>query len=379
MRKSAIRIFAGALVLLSCFFLQGCNYQVQLSQRMLIQGMGIDYENGLYRATMQVTLMNSDDENQVSVLQGEGQSAMDALNSVTLSSGRKPLYSHSLILVLGRACAERGLSDMIDFFIRYPESHPTVNVLLADGEAEEILTTKQQDETYVKARDIADIAKGGKYNGETVQAEMLDVINQLRGEGSSPYLPMVKREGGSVIATGTAVFSGDRLVTELSKEETRGLLLITGKLRSGTQVVEIPEIGKASMELESATTKITPLVDGKNVRFSIEIECGASIGAADMQSGKILDNAMYQTFGRKLEEELQQSCIQVIDTCVRKNHSDIFNFGRRLYQTHPEYWKQHADSWKEEMTQADYAVKVTVQLRRGGQEITGLEDKQKGT
>ena len=64
---------------------------------------------------------------------------------------------------------------------------------------------------------------------------MLDVINQLRGEGSSPYLPIVMQDGESIVSSGTAVFSGDQLVADLDAQETRGLLLITGKLHNGTQ------------------------------------------------------------------------------------------------------------------------------------------------
>lgn len=65
-----------------------------------------------------------------------------------------------------------------------------MNVLMADSSAEDILSTEQEDGKYIQARDIAELAKGGKYNGETVQTEMLDVINQLRGEGSSPIFPL---------------------------------------------------------------------------------------------------------------------------------------------------------------------------------------------
>lgn len=373
MKKTAMRAITACLALTICLTLQGCSYQVQLSQRLLIQGISIDRQGDGYRATMQVTQMDNQEENLVSVMQGEGDSAMDALNAVTLSNGKRPLYSHSLILILGRDCAERGLSDVMDFFIRYPESHPTVNVLMADGRAEEILSTKQEDGKYVQARDIAEITKGGKYNGETVQMEMLDVINQLHGEGSSPYLPIVKREQESIVSSGTVVFSGDHPTVDLDKSKTRGLLLLTGKLRNGTEVIESKEIGRTTMELEESSTKITPQVEGKKLRFSIEVKCGATIGAADMPSGKTLDNTMYQKLGKLLEEKLRQDCMDAITTCIMEHHSDVFNFGRRLYQSEPEYWKQHAANWKDEMALAEYDVQVQVQLRRGGQEITGLE------
>ena len=122
MKKSIIRTAVVVLMLTSFLFLQGCSYQVQLSQRSLIQGIGIDYESGTYRATVQVTQVSNQEENVVTIIKGEGDSAMDALNAVTLFNGKKPLYSHSLILVLGRSCAEEGLSHVMDFLsvIRSP-------------------------------------------------------------------------------------------------------------------------------------------------------------------------------------------------------------------------------------------------------------------
>ena len=92
-----------------------------------------------------------------------------------------------------------------------------------------------------------------------------------------------------------------------------------------------------------------------------------------MPSGKSLDSKMYEKIGELLEEQLTQNCMEAISICIEDNHSDIFNFGRRLYQSQPAYWKQHEANWREEMDQAEYDVQVEVQLRRGGQEITGLQ------
>lgn len=361
------------ICLLCSFLLQGCHYQVQLSQRLLIQGVGIDYENDSYKATMQVSQVGEKDDDTVAVLQGEGKSAMDAMNAVTLSTGKKPLYSHSLLLVLGKSCAQRGLSDTVDFFIRYPEAHPTVNVLMADGTAESVLNTKKEDGKYVQAREIAEVAKAGKYNGKTVNAEMLDVINQLRGEGSSPYLPVVQKQEKEIMAAGTAVFQGDKLKTQLDEKETRGFLLLTGKLEGGTEVLNVPEIGKVTFELEKADAKIEPVTDGDPLRFDISIQCGASIAAADMVSGKKLDFQMYQNLEKLLGQRLKQECEEAIITGIKKNSSDIFNFGRHVYQSDPEYWRTHGENWKQEMANAKFTVTVEAKLRRGGQEITGLE------
>ena len=78
---------------------------------------------------------------------------------------------------------------------------------------------------------------------------------------------------------------------------------------------------------------------------------------------KILDSKMYEKIGELLEEQLTQNCMEAISICIEDNHSDIFNFGRRLYQSQPTYWKQHEANWREEMDQAEYDVQVEVQLR----------------
>ena len=52
----------------------------------------------------------------------------------------------------------------------------------------------------------------------------------------------------------------------------------------GTAVVELPEIGRVTLELEEAKTQITPQVAGETLHFLIEVKGGATIGAADMPS-----------------------------------------------------------------------------------------------
>lgn len=122
----------------------GCQEQIILSHRLLIRGIGVDIkENGNYLVSVHAIDVESQEENSPMLLTSEGESVLDALNSLTTKEGKRPLYSHNLIIVFGRSCAEAGLSEVLDFFIRNSEGRPNVMVFMADETAEGILSMKK--------------------------------------------------------------------------------------------------------------------------------------------------------------------------------------------------------------------------------------------
>ena len=54
-----------------------------------------------------------------------------ALQNLTLQTGLIPTYSHNAMVVFSKQCAQEGLIDVFDFFIRYHETRPTVDLFVA--------------------------------------------------------------------------------------------------------------------------------------------------------------------------------------------------------------------------------------------------------
>ena len=136
-RKAA----ALTLSLCLCLPLAGCGYQ-ELAERLLIHGIGVDVgEDGGFLVSVRSSFSTGDEGEEYFTAQGD--SVLEALSSLSLSTGREPFYSHNYLVVFGRECAEQGLNRCLDFFVRYYNTRPAVQVFLAAGTAEEVLSAQK--------------------------------------------------------------------------------------------------------------------------------------------------------------------------------------------------------------------------------------------
>lgn len=131
---------AKACFLLFCFmlllFTPGCSQVNQLNERLIVNGIGVDIEDGAYVVTMHVfdaqrASAGGEESQDIVVVTGRGRSVIDAFNAITLQSGKEPLFSQNLVLIVGEETAKSGMNNVIDFFIRYYETRPTVELFVA--------------------------------------------------------------------------------------------------------------------------------------------------------------------------------------------------------------------------------------------------------
>lgn len=104
--KKFMALVLSVLVVVS---LSGCTGAKQLSERLIIQGIGIDREdNGFTLTMMYLDTESSTEEETVKVLQSKGNTVMDAMANSVTKTGKEPLYSQNLFLLLGMKTAQTG-------------------------------------------------------------------------------------------------------------------------------------------------------------------------------------------------------------------------------------------------------------------------------
>ena len=96
----------------------------ELSDLMIIQGIGVDYKNGQYTVTVEI--LNNEQsgspsgdassDNKTKIYNAQGESVGGALMKLTTKSGNKPFYAHNRVIVLGEGVINKDLEDVIDFF-----------------------------------------------------------------------------------------------------------------------------------------------------------------------------------------------------------------------------------------------------------------------
>ncbi len=354
MRKAGVILLAFAI----CISLSGCNYP-ELYERVLIHGIGVDWTGEGYRVTVRSSASAGDEGEELFTCEGE--TVLQALSDLSLSTGREPFYSHNYLVVFGLDCAENGLDDCLDFFVRYYNTRPAVKMFLSLTTAEEVLSCGK-DGRLMKMSQLQALGRGGRYNGQAAEVEILDFVNAVKGEGSSPVLPVLRagEEGVEVFATG--FFSGCKLAGLMDLRETRGWLAAMDRLKTGELTVDGPRGGTVTLSLRDVSGK----TDADGSDFKIELEVDADISSADRAEMEAPD--AYAEIEDSARELLEGEVQGAIDRAVTGSGCDIFGFGSLLYKKEPEFWRENKESWPDLMKECQYQVSASVKVRRLEQE-----------
>ncbi len=343
------RIFV--LLAALCLCLSGCGYP-ELYERVLIHGIGVDWTGEGYRVTVRSSTSAEEGEE---LFTCEGETVLEALSSLSLTTGREPFYAHNYLVVFGMDCARRGLDGCLDFFVRYYNTRPAVELFVAEGTAEEVLST-EKDGKLMRMSELEALGSGGRWNGQAVDMDILGFVNGMRREGSSAVLPLLRAGEDSVEAAGTVYFSGAQQKGLLTLEQTRGYLAMTNKLNRGELAVEAQN-GVVTLSLRGIKTK-TQARAGDPPSFRVQMEVAADVSAADTSG---LDCAYLEAAAaEKLRNEAEAAVRQAVvgDGC------DIFGFGNQLYREQPSYWRANGARWPELMGRSQYQIEVKVKVQR---------------
>lgn len=368
-RRLTATITSGIVALILMISASTFGGAVQLNDRMLIQGIGVDQTEEGVKVSVQAS--QAEEEGNIAFQQTEGRTLLEALDKLVQKSGKIPLYSHNTTIVLGKECGEKGVEGIMDFFIRYYETRPSVSVFLAEGKAEDILGL-QKDGKYVEAKNLTRISQSGFANGWIPNVRVIDFVNQLKGEGSSPYMPVLSVQEGEVEAIGTALFRQDQYCGMLTPEESRVLLVLTKGLSGGQIVAEFPETGKVTFTIRQVNGAVYPEIQNDQPHLSIQTEGVVEISAMDTMS-PMEDWDHREEFLEKIENSISQELTgqiqQVLEKTLQDWHTDPFGIGRTLMQRETAWWKKNSQNWEEEMSQTKLQVSSQLIVLRVEQEV----------
>lgn len=379
MRRSVWSVLLG--VFLSLFLFSGCNV-TQLHERMIVQGIGVDYAQGSYVVTMQVFDAVSAGQgseggsDEVQILTAQGDSVLNAFTSITRQAGHEPLYSQNLVLILGEEVAKEGLENVLDFFIRYYEARPDVNIFVARGLAADILNS-ESDGKRILATQIEDLSQANGLYSVPSSSTVMHVAAALESETASPNIAVLKKgkigDNDVISADGTALFRDGRMVGYLDHDQTHGMMLMIGETGGGTEVVEVEGVGRVTFSLGQNNSEITTTIENGLPVFTITVQTDANIYEIDRSIREKLTGDSFRLMNEALKQRLEQECRDALQTCIMENQSDIFQFGKRILQTNPAYYREHVEGqWDTLMTKAQYHVQVEVSIERVGQELNPL-------
>ncbi|MDF9408402.1 MAG: Spore germination protein B3 precursor [Pelotomaculum sp. PtaB.Bin013] len=389
--------------LLLLFFMagvsSGCWSRKELNELAIVLGAGVDRTpDAQVRLTLQLAKPSASaggsaggavgTEPPTWVVSGTGETVLDAQRKLANRISRHIYWAHNVILVFGEEAARCGIRRYMDFFSRAPQPRETIWVMVAKGEAKDILETYSELEK-TSAQDIGYLARAK--TGYSVNLK--DFLIMLATKGSNPIasrVDVVERGvtlGGLVpgkpvqqkgaALTGTAVFRGETLAGWLDESETRGLLWLRGKVLKGIiSVPSLTEPGKEmSIDIIRGHTEAQPQYDGESVWFNVKIVVEGDL--LEQQSGEeIMEREVREAVEKEMAGEVEEKARLTLEKAQREYGVDIFDFGAAFHRKYPKAWAELKDRWDEVFAGAGVNFTVEAHLRRSGLEAGKTSEKE---
>lgn len=302
-------------------------------------------------------------------LSASGQEVFDIARSLTNKASRKLYWPHNQVILIGEGLARKGVLDSLDFFIRDQETRIMVKLFVTKGPASPLLDYSAELEN-IPALDLAALDKNLDSTSFAPQVNLMDFAQQLLSKTAAPVAPlleMVEEKGRKEPhISGTAVFKGDKLVGELGPYESRGMLWVTGKVKSGIVAVPCPDDrGVASLEILRASSKIVTEIKAGALVFTVKIKEEGVLGSQNCPMD--LSN---ETSWNYLEQKQTEAIRMEMEASIRKAQelgTDFFGFGEKVHQKFPLLWKQIENDWEHIFPSLEVNLEIEAKLRRTGE------------
>jgi Ger(x)C family germination protein len=278
---------------------------------------------------------------------------------------RRIYMAHSQIIVIGEELAKNGVRDNLDFFARAPEARMTTNVFIAKGKAKDVLNITPEFEK-MPSTELLKMLKDQKLTSHTPIVTEFDFVSNIITKTTSAVAPLVSiiEDGGKerLDVKGSAVFKESRMVGELNETETRGMLYVQEKVKTGVFLADIKG-ETATVEIRRAQCRVTPVLytDG-TAEFNITAD--VTVGLGDQSGTFNLSNPDNVVLMLNAASAIIKGEIKSAVDKSKELDADVFGFGEYIHRKYPDQWQDMKTKWDE--LYRSIRANITVNVRADG-------------
>lgn len=372
------KLLAILLVPLILFSASGCadHLNSDISNRVVLQGIGVDYEEGQYTLTIQVFNLSQasssgaeTNKNVTTLYTTRGTTISQAANGIRQFIGKNPMYSHNRVLVVSQAAADTGLRDILDYFIRDYSTRPSIDFAVTAGKASEILSADFGEAT-IPAEEIANLLET---QSKKARVQVMNIVNRYIAPGIDPTAPSLEvvegepKDAKGVRISGVAIMQDDRICGYLDSEQAPFLLVLDGNIKQNEINIPMKEFGNVGLYIvDCKSEKDVGLRDGRpyaNFNLRLRFDISELQNAPQEMTEEKLENIR-----QSAEEYIEKTCGQVLEKLTRELKSDVFGIGRAMMMSETAYFKSVTDRWRKVLPMVTTSVTAEVQIRRSGHE-----------
>lgn len=377
--------------------LSGCGDRTELNELGIISATGIDGKEGAWSVTYQTIIPSAmssatggsgggGSQAAIHTFSTEGQTIREAIDITNLENPRKLYFAHNNVLIIGKKAAEAGIGPIVDYYLRNFESRETVNVLIADKDAKEILKQLVPPEMVPGVALAKILEKNTETGAYFPSITMYEIAQKISSDSSAAGIPQISIVGTGedkidsievfqktssdhkLKLSGLCVFSGTKRLATLKPLESQGISWLDNNITTSTLSFEQKNKkgGKSLTSFRIRTARVTttpvkgPLHYTLHVKAKLKGEITESSSAEDISKVEVIQS-MQDKINKKIESEIQDSW-----EAIQKLNIDILGIANKIHRKYPKDWSKIKESWPEELAKIDLKVEVETAISRPG-------------
>ena len=352
MRYSRFGVFTVLFCICAVMMFALSEHNVEIHDRLLCHAMGIDFENGEYRVTIQAfkpSGAGSDTpiditKSNIEIISASGRTVSEALEQCESFRGKTVFLGHLQLICLGRSTDLSDPESLFEFCLKDRTVFLGVNVCLSDTTAAELMQIEMTTDT-LSTENYTSVIEKNSEKARTVKCTLLDffkngsqrqdlAIPMLRARQRNTDKPQTEEQGGEPLleVTGTALIKDGQVLEEsVGTQGSSGLFLLFDECR------------RADIVLDTNGKKISVQTRKKSLKQRISVQNGIVIYRPKLtvvveRLKDIVDSARPQEVAGQISQMLSSQIADEAGKCLNDRKTDIFGLWKHLRQRYPEMY-----------------------------------------
>ncbi|MBQ6818400.1 MAG: Ger(x)C family spore germination protein [Clostridia bacterium] len=334
------------LVSLSLLFgLTGCSDTAPLKEKLIIEGIGVDYAENRFEVTLQVYAPSTEGVSKkgYQTFSAVGETLYQALRLVDENTGKYSYYSDTKVVVFSLDALQKGLWNNVEYFVRSSEMGSNVALAATRGRAADLLTVEGEGNN-IPARVLSNALHYGKSDVGPISGELMTVSAMLVndwGEVSLPMLAVEKKEGkGYPYFDGVLCFHQDTPQYQMTEQE-KWVYNWMHEYYDDRAFVLPYDNHLYALQIRDSKRKIKVYVDKDVPVFTVSLTLTCDIMETNSAHGVVLTDL--EDLKTKMEETVSNLTRSTLQQVAVTQQCDVFDLGRTLRKQHHDFVRRAGD------------------------------------
>lgn len=362
-KKVGVLFLAAVLV----FSFSGCRFvSSDVSKTNVILAFGIDGEEGNYSVSVRVFEASSPESGRdakTTVFKGGGKTLSQAVDSLTSSIGNTPVLSQSSVIIIGRETAEKGIGEILRYFMYDDYIGPSAAVIVSLGSAADIITSEALD-NFLPTDRFTNMINAAWKDGAGVNTKFAEAVAANENKFADFCLPTARINSEKHIVTDSAaVFKNGALYEIIKPDIIKGLLFLNNNIQGGYISAETAAGEKAAFQIVNSSSKIK--ADMEKGVLSVSAEIKADVKLTETVNGSFSEKVLDELC-EDAEREILFLTENAYKNVITQRECDPVNIGRRLYTAGKLSPETRDEEFRALLSKSQFRGKVNVRISRSG-------------